>query len=73
MESRGRDGRTGKDRPLVHAGFDHGVFVPFKLMFPDGNDVQGQGFGTPVVQVSMSDTYKPEDEWKLGQAVQELR
>jgi aromatic ring-opening dioxygenase catalytic subunit (LigB family) len=48
-------------------GLDHGVFVPFKLMF-------GEEFtDIPVIEVSMDSTLDPEDNWRVGQAVKKLR
>jgi aromatic ring-opening dioxygenase catalytic subunit (LigB family) len=47
-------------------GLDHGVFVPFKLMFGDSADI-------PVVQVSLDGSLDPAKEWALGQAVSSLR
>ncbi|KIY63132.1 Extradiol ring-cleavage dioxygenase class III enzyme subunit B [Cylindrobasidium torrendii FP15055 ss-10] len=62
LEARGRDGR-GFSGP----GFDHGVFVPFRLMF-------GEEFmSTPIVEVSLDSSLKPEDNWRLGQVVSQLR
>jgi len=61
-EARGEDGR-GFSGP----GLDHGVFVPFKLMF-------GEEFmDTPVIQASIDSTLDPEKNWAIGQAVQKLR
>jgi len=62
MESRGEDGR-GFPGP----GLDHGVFVPFRLMF--GEELEG----IPVVQVSIDSTLSPEANWKLGRVVSSLR
>ena len=46
---------------------DHGVFVPFRLMF-------GEEFtDIPIVQVSMDGTLDAEKNWAVGQAVKELR
>lgn len=47
-------------------GLDHGVFVPFKLMFGDSVDV-------PVVQVSIDGSLSPEKNWALGKALNALR
>ncbi|KAG9033558.1 hypothetical protein FRB95_014636 [Tulasnella sp. JGI-2019a] len=47
-------------------GLDHGVFVPFKLMFGDSVDV-------PVVQVSIDRSLSPEKNWAIGKALDELR
>ncbi|OAP56753.1 hypothetical protein AYL99_08865 [Fonsecaea erecta] len=51
-------------------GLDHGVFVPFKVMFnPDTNPVN-----VPIVQVSLFDDHTDAAAHiKLGQAVQKLR
>ena len=62
LEARGEDGR-GFSGP----GLDHGVFVPFRLMF-------GEEFtDIPIVQVSMDGTLDAEKNWAVGQAVKELR
>jgi len=61
-ESRGRDGR-GFSGP----GLDHGVFVPFRIMF-------GEEFmDIPIVQVSIDGSMSPERNWALGKAVTKLR
>ncbi|CAE6426873.1 unnamed protein product [Rhizoctonia solani] len=63
MESRGRDGRPG----LPGTGLDHGVFVPFKLMF-------GDEFTTiPIVEVSQDESLSPDRNWEIGKAVDVLR
>lgn len=46
-----------------------GVFIPFKLMFPDDNGP----FSIPVVEVSISADLQPEAEYQIGRAVQALR
>ncbi|KAJ3778560.1 Extradiol ring-cleavage dioxygenase, class III enzyme, subunit B [Lentinula raphanica] len=61
LEPRGSDGR-GFEGP----GLDHGVFVPFRIMF-------GEEFAIPVVQVSLDSSMSPEANWKLGQVVKGLR
>ncbi|EMD38474.1 hypothetical protein CERSUDRAFT_135299 [Gelatoporia subvermispora B] len=62
MEARGQDGR-GFDGP----GLDHGVFVPFRLMF-------GEEFtDVPIVQVSIDGTMSAEKNWALGKVVEQLR
>ncbi|KAF8522143.1 Extradiol aromatic ring-opening dioxygenase [Hysterangium stoloniferum] len=61
LEPRGRDGR-GFNGP----GLDHGVFVPFKLMFGDSIDI-------PIIQVSIDESLSPEANWELGKAVHDLR
>ncbi|KAJ3992298.1 Extradiol ring-cleavage dioxygenase, class III enzyme, subunit B [Lentinula boryana] len=61
LEPRGSDGR-GFEGP----GLDHGVFVPFRLMF-------GEELALPVVQVSIDSSLSPEANWKLGKVVELLR
>ncbi|OBZ75293.1 4,5-DOPA dioxygenase extradiol-like protein [Grifola frondosa] len=62
LESRGEDGR-GFSGP----GLDHGVFIPFRLMF-------GEEFmGTPIVEVSIDGSLSPEKNWALGTVVEQLR
>ncbi len=46
-------------------GLDHGVFVPFKLMFPDP-------FQVPVVEVSMN-SLDPQKLIEIGKAIAPLR
>jgi len=46
-------------------GWDHGVFVPLKLMFPE-NDI-------PVVQVSVLKSQDAAAQFQVGMAVQSLR
>lgn len=45
--------------------FDHGVFVPLKLAFPDAD--------VPIVQVSLKIGLDPEEHVKLGEALSPLR
>ncbi|CAK5279473.1 unnamed protein product [Mycena citricolor] len=62
LENRGQDGRG-----FAGTGLDHGVFVPFKLMF-------GEEFKQiPIVQVSIDSSLSPEKNWALGKAVASLR
>ena len=61
-EARGDDGR-GFPGP----GLDHGVFVPFRIMF-------GEEFTSiPIVQVSIDSSLDPERNWQAGKAVAKLR
>lgn len=60
-EPRGVDG-LGK----MSSGFDHGVFIPFRRMFGLETDI-------PIVEVSIDSSFDPEKEWKIGQALDELR
>lgn len=46
-------------------GLDHGVFIPFKLIYPDAD--------VPIVQLSMLRGDSPEDHIKLGKALAPLR
>ncbi|KAG2061417.1 Extradiol ring-cleavage dioxygenase class III enzyme subunit B [Suillus hirtellus] len=64
-ENRGWDGRTSP--PRQSPGFDHGVFVPFKLMFGDKVD------DVPIVQVSIERSGDPEQNWAVGKALSKLR
>ncbi|GAA5893130.1 hypothetical protein JCM6882_003893 [Rhodosporidiobolus microsporus] len=61
LEPRGEDGRG-----FAGPGLDHGVFVPFKLMFNDTAPV-------PVIQVSISSSLTPASEYALGAALEPLR
>ncbi|TBU65994.1 Extradiol ring-cleavage dioxygenase class III enzyme subunit B [Dichomitus squalens] len=62
LEPRGRDGR-GFNGP----GLDHGVFVPFRLMF-------GEEFtDIPIVEVSMDSSLDPQANWQIGEVVEPLR
>lgn len=53
---------TAEDR---ERGFDHGVFVPLKLAFPDA--------GVPTVQLSLIHNLDPGRHIALGRALQPLR
>lgn len=46
-------------------GFDHGMFIPLKLIFPQAN--------IPVVQLSLNDSLDPEQQLLTGRALQVLR
>jgi len=61
-ENRGSDGR-GFSGP----GLDHGVFVPFRIMFGE------EYTDIPIVQVSIDSSLSPEKNWELGKAVTKLR
>ncbi|KZS99170.1 Extradiol aromatic ring-opening dioxygenase [Sistotremastrum niveocremeum HHB9708] len=61
-EPRGRDGRG-----FYGPGLDHGVFVPFKLMF--GDELPN----VPVIQVSIDSSLTPEANYNLGRALRNLR
>jgi aromatic ring-opening dioxygenase catalytic subunit (LigB family) len=46
-------------------GFDHGVFAPMRIMFPNAN--------VPTYQVSLKSGYDPAAHWALGRALAPLR
>lgn len=46
-------------------GFDHGVFVPLSLMYPDAD--------VPILMLSMKSSYDPAEHLRLGQALAPLR
>jgi 4,5-DOPA dioxygenase extradiol len=46
-------------------GFDHGLFVPLKLMYPDAN--------IPCVQLSLVNSLQPEAHIQIGKALAALR
>jgi aromatic ring-opening dioxygenase catalytic subunit (LigB family) len=46
-------------------GFDHGMFIPLKLIFPQAN--------IPVVQLSLNDSLDPEQQLITGRALEALR
>jgi hypothetical protein len=48
-------------------GLDHGVFVPFILMFGD------RFVDVPIVQVTIDGSLNPNKEWALGKALDNLR
>ncbi|KAK9234736.1 Extradiol ring-cleavage dioxygenase, class III enzyme, subunit B [Lipomyces kononenkoae] len=52
----------------VARGLDHGVFVPFKVLFPEFQDLK-----VPIIQVSLFDTDDPHQHFALGKALAPLR
>ncbi len=54
---------TAKIDPV--RGFDHGMFIPMMLMFPDAD--------IPTVQVSLNSNLDPQTQMNLGQALEKLR
>ncbi|KAF7297210.1 LigB domain-containing protein [Mycena indigotica] len=61
-EPRGDDGR-GYPGP----GLDHGVFIPFSIMF--GEELKS----VPVIQASIDSSLSPEDNIAIGRAMRQLR
>jgi len=49
----------------VHRGFDHGMFIPLKLIFPQAS--------IPVVQLSLHNSLNPEQHLEVGRALETLR
>ncbi len=45
-------------------GFDHGLFVPLKIMYPDAD--------IPCVQLSLADSLDPDLHLRMGEALQSL-
>ncbi|EIN07676.1 Extradiol ring-cleavage dioxygenase class III enzyme subunit B [Punctularia strigosozonata HHB-11173 SS5] len=62
-EPRGHDGRG-----FMGPGLDHGVFIPFRIMFGDAlpDDL-------PIVEVSIDASLSPEKNWAVGKAIRQLR
>ncbi len=60
LEENGIDARLDNDR-----GFDHGLFVPLKIMFPDAE--------IPCVQLSLLKSLNPEDHIEIGNALSVLK
>lgn len=60
LESSGISCRQDPER-----GFDHGVFVPFKLIYPDAN--------IPIVQLSVKSDLDPQAHIAAGKALKSLR
>ncbi len=52
-------------RKELERGYDHGVFVPLKLLFPDAD--------IPVIPISLNSNLSPEQHIQLGNALQPLR
>ena len=47
-----------------HRGFDHGLFIPLKIMFPNAD--------IPCVQLSLNNNLSPSDHLKMGRALYDL-
>ena len=46
-------------------GYDHGMFIPLKIMYPDAD--------IPCIQLSLLRSLDPEEHIRLGQAIGEIR
>jgi len=60
LQDNGVEAKLDNDR-----GFDHGLFVPLKIMFPDAN--------IPCIQLSLLNSLNPKAHIKIGKALSELR
>lgn len=52
----------------VERGVDHGIWVPFKVMFPEERPLD-----VPLIQVSTFHGYDLASQIRLGEAIQLLR
>ncbi|KAL3473946.1 Extradiol ring-cleavage dioxygenase, class III enzyme, subunit B [Aspergillus californicus] len=60
--------KAGIKAKRVERGVDHGVWVPFKVMFPENDPLD-----IPIIQVSTFHGYDLASQIRLGQALQLLR
>jgi aromatic ring-opening dioxygenase catalytic subunit (LigB family) len=60
-----RISKLGGARQDPERGFDHGVFIPLKVAFPDAD--------IPVVQLSLKAGLDPEEHIEVGHAIAQLR
>ncbi len=60
LEESGIKARLDANRP-----FDHGVFIPFKLIYPKAD--------VPIVQLSLKAGLDPLQHWEAGRAIASLR
>ena len=60
--------KSGVKAKRVERGVDHGVWVPFKIMFPPAKPLD-----IPVIQVSTYYGYDLESQIRLGQIFESLR
>lgn len=60
LKTAGIQARTNETR-----GYDHGMFIPMLLIFPEAN--------IPVIQMSLTNTLNPEEHIAIGQALESLR
>ncbi|KAJ4294453.1 hypothetical protein N0V90_008144 [Kalmusia sp. IMI 367209] len=59
---------TGIEAKRVERGVDHGIWEPFKVMFPPEDPLN-----IPVIQVSTFHGYDLESQIRLGEAIEPLR
>lgn len=52
----------------MERGVDHGIWVPFKVMFPPDKPLE-----VPVIQISTLHGYDLENQIRLGEAIKSLR
>lgn len=52
----------------MERGVDHGIWVPFKVMFPPDRPLE-----IPIIQVSTFYGYDLDSQIRLGEALQSLR
>lgn len=60
--------KSGIKAKRVERGVDHGIWVPFKVMFPPDKPLE-----VPVVQVSTFHGYDLESQIRLGEVIKSLR
>ncbi|KAI1495437.1 Extradiol ring-cleavage dioxygenase, class III enzyme, subunit B [Biscogniauxia marginata] len=60
--------KAGIKAKRVERGVDHGIWVPFKVMFPPDKPLE-----IPVIQVSTFHGYDLESQIRLGEVLQSLR
>ncbi|KAF2109961.1 Extradiol ring-cleavage dioxygenase, class III enzyme, subunit B [Lophiotrema nucula] len=60
--------KAGIKAKRVERGVDHGVWVPFKIMFPPEDPLE-----VPIIEVSTFHGYDLESQIRLGEAVRSLR
>jgi len=59
-------GKAGIEAKLDdQRGFDHGLFVPLKMLYPEAN--------IPCVQLSLVNSLQPEEHIQMGKALADLR
>jgi 4,5-DOPA dioxygenase extradiol len=62
-ESLGKQGINLKTN--IKRGYDHGVFIPLMLMYPESK--------VPVVQISILKSMDPEAHFRMGVALRDLK